>query len=95
LELISTETFTSPATSLKSEKGRGVDMRRQPQSDGIEEDLGKTRQFWCLSCGRGYRSVERVLVHYSEAGHGNETVSIGSRGLSKDQQREAFRLRNR
>ena len=64
-------------------------------ADGIGNDWGKTRPFWCLSCGRGYRSVERVLAHYSEAGHGNESMSVGSRGLTKKQHLEAFRLRNR
>jgi len=79
--------------------GKEDSRRRESGSnviaDGIEEDWGKTRPFWCLICGRGYRSVERVLAHYSEEGHGNESMSIGSKGLTKKQQMEAFRLRNR
>ena len=50
--------------------------------------------FWCLSCGQGFVSVKRVFAHYAKAGHGNETMSVGSKGLSKEQQLEAFRLRN-
>ena len=65
------------------------------ENDGIADDWGRTRPFWCLDCGRGYRSVERVLTHYSEARHGNESMSVGSRGLTKKQQLEAFRLRNK
>ena len=63
--------------------------------DGISKDWGKTRPFWCLSCGRGYLSVERVLAHYSEAAHGNESMSVGSKGLTRKQRLEAFRLKNR
>jgi hypothetical protein len=76
--------------SAKREK-KGAKLKQ----DGIAEDWGKTRPFWCLNCGLGYRSVERVTAHYSEAGHGNESMSVGSRGLTKKQQLEAFRLRNR
>lgn len=65
------------------------------KADGITEDWGKTRPFWCLSCGRGFRSVERVLAHYSDSEHGNESMSVGSRGLTKKEQLEAFRLRNK
>jgi hypothetical protein len=61
----------------------------------IPNDWGKTRPFWCLNCGRGYASVERVLAHYAEAGHGNETMSVGSRGLTKKQREQAFRLMHR
>ena len=64
-------------------------------ADGISGDWGKTRPFWCLTCGCGYRSVERVLAHYSEAAHYNESGSVGSRGLTKKRQLEAFKLRNR
>lgn len=59
------------------------------------EDWGRTKPFWCLNCGRGYRSVERVLAHYASAAHGNESMSVGSRGLTKAQQIEGFRVRNR
>jgi hypothetical protein len=62
---------------------------------GKEDDWGKTSPFWCLNCGRGFNSVEHVLSHYTEAGHGNETMSVGARGLTKKQQLEAFRLRNK
>jgi hypothetical protein len=65
------------------------------QEDGIAGDWGKTKPFWCLNCGCGYGSVEQVLAHYSEAAHGNESMSVGSRGLTKKQQMEAFRLRNK
>ncbi len=64
-------------------------------SKGVVEDWGKTRPYWCLECGQGFTSPRRVLDHYAAAGHSNETMSIGSRGLSKKQQLEAFRLRNK
>ena len=82
-------------SALKGEKGRGMDSKRGMQGVGVEQDWGKARPFWCLSCGRGHRSVERVLAHYSKAGHGNESMIVGSRGLSRGQQIEAFRLRHR
>lgn len=69
--------------------------RAVAKEDGVDEDWGKTRPFWCLNCGRGYRSVERVFAHYSSSAHGNETMNVGSRGLTKKQQMEAFRLRNK
>jgi hypothetical protein len=77
----------------RSKGSNTVSKRHAGEGDGIAGDWGKTRPFWCLSCGRGYRSVERVLAHYSEAAHGNESMSVGVRGLTKKQQIEAFRLR--
>jgi len=62
---------------------------------GREGDWGRTRPFWCLNCGSGFNSTEQVLSHYAEANHGNESMSVGSRGLTKKQQLEAFRLRNK
>lgn len=62
---------------------------------GKADDWGKKMPFWCLSCGRGFMSVERVLAHYTSAGHGNESMSVGSRGLTKEQGLQAFRVRNR
>lgn len=59
---------------------------------GGRDDWGKTMPYWCLSCGQGFVSVERVYAHYAKAGHGNETMSVGSRGLAKKQRDEAFRL---
>ena len=59
---------------------------------GVADDWGTTKPFWCLNCGCGYASVERVLAHYAEAGHGNESTSVGSRGLTKKQLAGAFRL---
>lgn len=64
-------------------------------AQGKAVDWGKSMPFWCLSCGQGFVSVERVFAHYAKAGHGNGTMSVGSRGLTKEQQLEAFRLRNR
>ena len=86
------DTFVDTGLADRRRRGRtkGTSLK-----DGIADDWGKTRPYWCLSCGRGYSSVERVLTHYSEAGHGNESMSVGSRGLTKKQQLEAFRLRNR
>ena len=76
--------------------GRSGEWRKGTvEADGIEGDWGKARPFWCLSCGRGYRSVEQVLRHYSQAAHGNESMSVGSRGLTKKQRLEAFRIANR
>ncbi len=62
---------------------------------GKKDDWGKTMPYWCLSCGQGFPSVKRVHAHYARAGHGNETMSIGSRGLTKKQREEAFRLMNK
>ena len=62
---------------------------------GMADDWGKSMPFWCLSCGTGFASMKRVLQHYADAGHGNETMSVGSRGLSKKHQLEAFRLMNK
>ena len=76
------------ATPLKS----GMKTKATP---GKTNDWGKTQPFWCLNCGEGFPSVERVLRHYSAEGHGNDSMSIGSRGLTKKQQLEAFRLRNK
>ena len=76
-------------------KRKPTESAAASETDGIGGDWGKTRPFWCLSCGRGFRSVERVFAHYSEAGHGNDSMSVGSRGLTKKRQLEAFRLRNR
>ena len=64
-------------------------------NDGIDGDWGKTRPYWCLTCGRGYKSIERVVAHYAADAHGNESMSVGSKGLTKKQQLEAFRLKNR
>jgi hypothetical protein len=76
-----------PKAALKDDEGRS--------RKGTEEDWGKSEPFWCLSCGEGFPSVERVYRHYAAAGHGNETMSVGSRGLTKKQRQEAFRLMNR
>jgi hypothetical protein len=62
---------------------------------GKKGDWGKTQPFWCLNCGEGFPSFERVYKHYAAAGHGNESASVGSRGLTKKQRQEAFRLMNR
>jgi hypothetical protein len=62
---------------------------------GKKGDWGKTQPFWCLSCGAGFPSVERVHKHYASAGHGNESMSVGSRGLTKKQRTDAFRLMNK
>ena len=70
-------------------------VRDTELSLGKEGDWGKTMPFWCLSCGRGFVSVKRVLAHHVKAGHGNESMSVGSRGLSKEQQLQAFKLRNK
>jgi hypothetical protein len=80
---------------LTRARHRHEEKKVVPSVDGVTDDWGKTRPFWCLTCGRGYRSVERVLAHYSKAAHGNETMSTGSRGLTAKQQLEAFRLRNK
>ena len=64
-------------------------------AQGKVVDWGKNMPFWCLSCGQGFVSVERVFAHDAKAGHGNETMGVGSMGLTKGQQMEAFRLRNR
>lgn len=61
----------------------------------MANDWGNERPYWCLACGRGYKSVERVFIHYSETTHGNETNSVGSKGLTKRERLQAFRLKNR
>ena len=64
-------------------------------AQGTADDWGKSMPFWCLSCRQGFVSVKRVFEHHAKAGHGNETTSGGSKGLTKERQLEAFRLRNR
>lgn len=71
------------------------DSREAKLRNGEKEDWGKTMPYWCLTCGQGFASPKRVLVHYGEAGHGNESMSMGSKGLTERQHLEAFRLRNR
>ena len=61
---------------------------------GKKNDWGKFMPYWCLSCGEGFVSVERVLSHYAED-HGNESTSVGSRGLTKAPQLDAYRLTNK
>ena len=70
-------------------------MTRQNVKKGVPEDWGKTQPFRCLACGEGYPSVERVQAHCASEGHGNESMSVGSRGLAKKQQLDAFRVRNK
>ena len=62
---------------------------------GKQDDWGKAMPYWCLGCGRGFVSVKKVIEHYAQAGHGNESMSVGSRGLTKKQQGEAFKLMNK
>ena len=64
-------------------------------AQGITNDWRKTMPFWCLRCAQGFVSVKRVFAHYAKSGHGNETLSVGSKGLTEEQQLEAFRLRNK
>ena len=75
---------------MKRSVGRKEELR-----NGAKDDWGKKMPYWCLACGQGFTSPKRVLAHYAEAGHGNESISMGSRGLTKEQQLEAFKLRNR
>lgn len=74
---------------------RDSPARETVLAQGKAVDWGKNMPFWCLSCGQGFVSVERVFAHHAKAGHGNETMSVGSKGLTKERQLEAFRLRNR
>ena len=70
--------------------------RRKPSPQrGVEEDWGKTRPFWCLTCGIGFYSVRLAWAHYETSGHTNESRSIGVKGLTTKQQMQAFRLRNK
>ena len=62
---------------------------------GLPGDWGKTMPFWCLACGRGFVSIERIHAHMAKEGHGNESNSVGVRGLTKRQQSLGFRLRNK
>jgi hypothetical protein len=62
---------------------------------GKADDWGKTMPFWCEKCGRGYVSVKRVIRHYAETGHGDETTKAAARGLTEKQYMQAFRERNR
>jgi hypothetical protein len=87
--------YSPPVATMARGRGQKIGDRGGAKEDGVTDDWGKTRPYWCLSCGCGYRSVERVLAHYSEAGHGNESMSVGTKGLTKKQQLEAFKLRNR
>jgi hypothetical protein len=74
---------------------RNSRAKESVRAQGIADDWGKSMPFWCLSCGQGFVSVKRVFAHYAKSGHGNETMSVGSKGLTKERQLEAFRLRNR
>jgi hypothetical protein len=85
----------APSGGLAKLVGHRTSGKELALRKGVEDDWGKTRPYWCLECGRGFTSPKRVLDHYAVAGHGNETMSIGSRGLTKKQQLEAFRLRNK
>ncbi len=70
-------------------------MKRKTAPSGKKGDWGKASPFWCLACGEGFPSVERTFKHYVATGHGNESMSVGSRGLTKKQREEAFRLMNK
>jgi hypothetical protein len=70
--------------------------RRKPSPQpGVEGDWGKRRPFWCLTCGIGFFSIRLAWEHYETSGHTNESRSIGVKALTKEQQLEAFRIRNR
>lgn len=62
---------------------------------GKEGDWGKTRPFWCLTCGIGFHVVRLAWAHYETSGHTNESRSIGVKGLTVEQQMQAFKLRNK
>jgi hypothetical protein len=64
-------------------------------SQGIAEDWDKKKPYWCLTRGMGFSSPERTLRHMAECKHQNESMSMGSRGLTKKQKMDAFRLRNK
>jgi hypothetical protein len=87
--------YSQPATRVASDLRDRNASRDTKSGLGKPDDWGKTMPFWCLSCGQGSVSVERVLAHYAEAGHGNESMSVGSRALTKEQRLQAFRLRNK
>ena len=70
-------------------------MPQQDVNKGVPEDWGKTEPYWYLTCGMGLGSPEQTLEHMASANHQNESMSMGSRGLTKKQQMEAFRLRNK
>jgi hypothetical protein len=89
------QAYSGGAAGVQGMHKAGGSVKEAVLAQGKEDDWGKTTPFWCLSCGRGFVSVRRVLAHYAKAGHGNETSSVGSRGLTKKQQLQAFRLRNR
>jgi hypothetical protein len=92
--LISAEPLTLLAFGLRGGR-RGAEKGRSRKRDGVEDDWGETGPLWCLSCGCGDRSVERVSAHPSEAGRGSESMSVGSGGLTNKQYLEDFKLRNR
>lgn len=88
------------AYSLADARAQGASLldnltRQAVLARGKKEDWGKTAPFWCLDCGQGFVSIKRVLAHYANAGHGNESMSVGARGLTKERQHQAFRLRNK
>jgi len=74
---------------------RTVITKERRLATGVTDDWGKSQPYWCLNCGQGFVSVKRVFVHYAKAGHGNETMSVGSKGLTMKQREDAFRLMNR
>ena len=89
------QAYSRPAARVQRLTLRDSPSRENVLAQGKADDWGKTMPFWCLSCGRGFVSVKRVLAHYAKAGHGSESMSLGSKGLTKEQQLEAFRLRSR
>jgi hypothetical protein len=93
--IIMHQAYRQPAARVAETLPAHNTAREAALSCGKEDDWGKTMPFWCLGCGQGFVSVKRVFSHYAKAGHGNETMSVGSRGLTKKQQVEAFRLRNK
>ena len=81
--------------SVKRSNAKRSAGKEERLKQGVKDDWGKKMPYWCLTCGQGFITPKRVLAHYAEAEHGNESMSMGSRGLTKKQLLEAFRLRNR
>lgn len=69
--------------------------KKERAKPGVPNDWGKTRPFWCLTCGIGFYAVRLAWEHYENSGHTNASRSIGVKGLTKEQQLWAFRARNK
>ena len=73
---------------------KSAKAKRKARSPGVEGDWGKTRRFWCPTCGMGFHSPQVTREHCVTSRHMNEEDRIGFKPLTIKQQIQAFRVRN-